>query len=246
VPGDPAATATETVWATPSGTAVRAYNDSKILAERDARELAAKTGLELSAVLPTLMQGPMLGAPNRRGSVEIIRENLPGESAKAPARTIPDVIFKLLARLNPQMAMLRPNLGRKTLVDSGKARTLLGWHPRPSTRPSPTPPPRSSPRTPSASSRRQLVHAPGGLEPRPDAERGAQHVTLERGLARLAGRAPHREVQKRRPGGLVLVDAHHAAGLVHLPECHCSCPGRVVLRTLSDAPLQPQVNRKAV
>ena len=29
------------------------------------------------------------------------------------------------------MAMLRPDLGRKTLVDSGKARTLLGWHSRP-------------------------------------------------------------------------------------------------------------------
>jgi dihydroflavonol-4-reductase len=29
------------------------------------------------------------------------------------------------------MAMLRHELGRKRLVDSGKARTLLGWQPRP-------------------------------------------------------------------------------------------------------------------
>jgi nucleoside-diphosphate-sugar epimerase len=189
VPGDPGTPATETVWATPSGTAVRAYNDSKILAERDAWDLAAKTGLELSVVLPTFIQGPMLGAPNRQGSVEIIRrtlaggvpavpnvgwdivdvrdvaelhilaltnpaaagqrflgsgsflwwrdiarilrEQLPDEAAKVPTRTMPDVILKVLARLNPQMAMLRPNLGRKTLVDSSKARTLLGWQTRP-------------------------------------------------------------------------------------------------------------------
>ncbi|MFI9272237.1 hypothetical protein ACIGXM_16145 [Kitasatospora sp. NPDC052896] len=35
-----------------------------------------------------------------------------------------------LAQRNPQMAMLRPELGRKRLVDSSKARTQLGWHPR--------------------------------------------------------------------------------------------------------------------
>ena len=44
---------------------------------------------------------------------------------------MPDLAVKLLARRSPQMAMLRHELGRKRLVDSGKARTLLGWHPRP-------------------------------------------------------------------------------------------------------------------
>jgi dihydroflavonol-4-reductase len=189
VTGDPDTPATETVQAAPSGIPVRAYNDSKILAERDAWNLAAQTGLELSAVLPTFMQGPMLGAPNRQGSVEIIRrllagtvpavpnvgwnvvdvrdvaelhilamtspaaagqrflasgsflwwrdiarilrEKLPDEAAKVPTRTMPDLIVKVLARLNPQMAMLRPDLGRKRLVDSSKARTQLDWHPRP-------------------------------------------------------------------------------------------------------------------
>jgi nucleoside-diphosphate-sugar epimerase len=135
------------------------------------------------------MQGSMLGAPNREGSVEVIRrllaggvpavpnigwdvvdvrdiaelhvlamtspaaagqrllgsgsflwwrdiarihcDDLPDHAAKVPTRTMPDVVVKLLGRLNPQMAMLRPDLGRKTVVDSSKVRTLLGWHSRP-------------------------------------------------------------------------------------------------------------------
>jgi hypothetical protein len=44
---------------------------------------------------------------------------------------MPDLAVKLLARRSPQMAMLRHELGRTRLVDSGKARALLGWHPRP-------------------------------------------------------------------------------------------------------------------
>jgi nucleoside-diphosphate-sugar epimerase len=44
---------------------------------------------------------------------------------------MPDIVVKLLTRRNPQMAMLRPELGRTRLVDSSKARTQLGWHPRP-------------------------------------------------------------------------------------------------------------------
>ncbi|AUA17259.1 NAD-dependent epimerase/dehydratase family protein [Streptomyces sp. SID8382] len=187
--GDPDTAATESAWTAPSGTSLRAYPDSKILAERDAWDLAAATGLELTAVLPTFMQGPMLGASTRPGTVEIIRrllareipavpnigwnivdvrdiaelhiltmtspaaagrrflgsgsfwwyqdiarilrEKLPDEAAKVPTRTMPDIIIKLLAHLNPQMAMVRPELGRTRLVDSSKARTQLGWHPRP-------------------------------------------------------------------------------------------------------------------
>ncbi|MGW7004864.1 NAD-dependent epimerase/dehydratase family protein [Streptomyces sp. NPDC054933] len=187
--GDPDTPATETTWTTPSGTPLRAYPDSKILAERDAWELAAETGLELTAVLPTFMQGPVLGASNRPGTVEVVRrllareipavpnigwnvvdvrdiaelhilamtspaaagqrylgsgtflwyrdiarilrENLPDQTAKVPTRAMPDLVVKLLALRNPQLAMVRSELGRTRLVDSGKARTQLGWHPRP-------------------------------------------------------------------------------------------------------------------
>ncbi|MFJ4654391.1 NAD-dependent epimerase/dehydratase family protein [Nocardia sp. NPDC088792] len=186
---DPKMPATEAMWTAPSGTPLRAYPDSKILAERDAWDLAAATGLELTAVLPTFMQGPTLGASNRPGTVDILRrlltgaipavpnigwnivdvrdiaelhilamtspaaagerflgsgnflwyrdiarilrEQFPDDATKVPTRAMPDFIVKLVARRNPQLAMLRPELGRIRLVDSGKARTQLGWHPRP-------------------------------------------------------------------------------------------------------------------
>jgi dihydroflavonol-4-reductase len=79
VTDDPDKPATETVWTEPSGTPARAYPDSKILAERDAWDLAAETGLELSAVLPTFMQGPCWG---RRG-----RERPRSSAACWPAGT---------------------------------------------------------------------------------------------------------------------------------------------------------------
>src|SRR4051794_7820972 len=187
--GDPDTPATEATWTAPSGTPARTYPDSKILAERDAWELAAATGLELTAVLPTFMLGPTLGASNRPGTTQVIRrplareipaipnigwnvvdvrdiaelhilamtspaapgerflgsgtflwyrqiarilrENLPDQASRVPTRTLPDIVVKLLARRNPQMAMLRPELGRRRLVDSSKARTQLGWPPRP-------------------------------------------------------------------------------------------------------------------
>src|SRR2546423_90166 len=58
---------------------------------------------------------------------------------------MPDIAVELLARRNPKVAMLRPELGRTRLVDSSKARTQLGWHPAPPNRRSSTPPPRSAP-----------------------------------------------------------------------------------------------------
>ncbi|MFH9663605.1 NAD-dependent epimerase/dehydratase family protein [Streptomyces sp. NPDC017248] len=186
--GDSGTPATEATYAEPSGTPQRAYPDSKILAERDAWELAGAAGLELSAILPTFMQGPPLGTRNGAGTTDVIRrllareipavpnigwnvvdvrdvaelhllamtspaaagqrflasgsflwyrdiarilrDKLPDEAARVPTRTMPDLIVKLLARVNPQMAMVRSELGRKRLVDSSKARTL-GWQPRP-------------------------------------------------------------------------------------------------------------------
>jgi nucleoside-diphosphate-sugar epimerase len=187
--GDPDTPATEATWTAPSGTPARRYPDSKILAERDAWELAAATGLELTAVLPTFMLGPRLGASDKADTTQVVRrllarempalpnigwnvvdvrdiaelhilammspaaagerflasgtflwyreiarvlrENLPDEAARVPTRVLPDIVVKLLARRNPHLAMLRPELGRKRLVDSGKARTRLGWHARP-------------------------------------------------------------------------------------------------------------------
>jgi dihydroflavonol-4-reductase len=82
--GDPGTPATESAWTEPSGTPARVYPDSKILAEREAWDLAAQTGLELTAVLPTFMQGPVLGAADRPGTVEIVRRLLAGAIPAVP------------------------------------------------------------------------------------------------------------------------------------------------------------------
>lgn len=185
VPDDPETPATETMHSSPAGGAAHAYPDSKILAERDAWEIASATGLQLTAVLPTFMQGPPVGAADRSGTIDvvrrlvhgklpalprigwnvvdvrdvaelhllamtnalaagerflgsgtflwyadmarIIREGLPADAAKVPTRQMPDLAVKLVSRFNPQMAMVRHQLGRKRLVDNSKAHDVLGW-----------------------------------------------------------------------------------------------------------------------
>ncbi len=189
VPDDPNATGSEAIWARAIGTPDGAYNDSKILAERDAWEIASETGLELVTVLPTVVLGPVLGSPSGAGSIEAVRrllagsipavpeiswnvvdvrdiaelhilamtspqaagqryigygdsiwwrdiartlrEKLPTQARKVPTRRMPGFVLKILARFNPQLAAVRPRLGRKALVDGSKARTQLGWQPRP-------------------------------------------------------------------------------------------------------------------
>jgi dihydroflavonol-4-reductase len=189
IPPSPDHVADETVWATPSDRPADAYNASKILAERDAWELAAASGLELAAVLPTFIQGPVLGQPGQAGSVEVVRrlldgglpaipnigwnivdvrdlaelhilamtapeaagqrllgagrflwwrdvarilrDELPDHAQRVPARSMPDLMVKLLARANPQMAMIRPSLHRQVRIDGTKTRALLGWQSRP-------------------------------------------------------------------------------------------------------------------
>jgi nucleoside-diphosphate-sugar epimerase len=188
VPDDPETPATETMRSSPAHDAAHVYPDSKILAERDAWEIASATGLELTAVLPTFMQGPPVGAADRPGTIDvvrrlvhgklpalprigwnvvdvrdvaelhilamtnasaagerflgsgtflwyadlarIIREGLPAGAGKVPTRRMPDFAVKVLGHFNPQLAMVRHELGRKRLVDSSKAHHVLGWKSR--------------------------------------------------------------------------------------------------------------------
>lgn len=188
-PDDPTQVGDETVWATVRNTPSTAYNDSKILAEQDAWEIARREGFELTTVLPTFVLGPALGASGAGGSIEsirrlltgsmpaiphiswnvvdvrdvaelhilamtspeaagqrfigfgesiwwhdiaeILRRDLPAESTKVPTRSMPDLVVKVLARFDPQLAALRPRLSRRALVDGDKARRTLNWHPRP-------------------------------------------------------------------------------------------------------------------
>jgi dihydroflavonol-4-reductase len=188
VPDDPATQATETIRSSPAGDAAHVCPDSKILAELDAWEIASATGLQLTAILPTFMQGPPVGSADRAGTIDvvrrlvtgklpalprigwnvvdvrdiaqlhilamtsaaaagerflgsgtflwygdiarIIREELPAGARNVPTRQMPDVAVKVLSHINPRLAMIRPELGRKRLVDSSKAHNVLGWKPR--------------------------------------------------------------------------------------------------------------------
>src|ERR1700712_244956 len=60
----------------------------------------------------------------------IIREKLPVDAKKVPTRRMPDFFVRLLSHFNPQLAMVRDELGRKRLVDSSKAHDVLGWKTR--------------------------------------------------------------------------------------------------------------------
>jgi nucleoside-diphosphate-sugar epimerase len=81
---DPSSVTTEDVWAEPSGDATHVYPDSKIHAERLAWELADELGLDLTAVLPSFMQGPPVGAPARVGTIDVIRRLLNREMPALP------------------------------------------------------------------------------------------------------------------------------------------------------------------
>jgi nucleoside-diphosphate-sugar epimerase len=188
VPDDPEVVATEAVQSAPSGDRAHAYPDSKILAERDAWEFAAAAGLDLCAVLPTFMQGTVLGAADRSGTIDVVRRLLEGklpalpnigwnvvdvrdvaqlhilamtspfasgqrflgagtflwytdiarilrdglgeDADRVPMRRMPDFAVKVLARFDSQVAMVRSELGLTRLVDSSKAREVLGWQTR--------------------------------------------------------------------------------------------------------------------
>ncbi|ONI71733.1 hypothetical protein BWI15_16430 [Kribbella sp. ALI-6-A] len=187
-PDDPAGVAIETMWSEPVGTAAHMYPDSKIYAERLAWELAGELGLRLTTVLPSFMQGPPVGAPERAGTIDVIRrlldralpalphlgwnivdvrdvarlhvlalENpasigeryhgsgtfhwyrdvarvlragLPEQTRKVPTRELPDVVVRLMALRNRQLAMIVGELGITRTVDNSKARTQLAWTPR--------------------------------------------------------------------------------------------------------------------
>ena len=59
-----------------------------------------------------------------------LRARLGDAAAKAPARTAPDWLIRLMARFTPQGHALVPQLGVIRRASNAKARTELGWSPR--------------------------------------------------------------------------------------------------------------------
>lgn len=62
---------------------------------------------------------------------EILRRGLPEDAAKAPTRTIPKPLVRILALFDPGVRSFVPDLGKKPVLSAAKAESKLGWKARP-------------------------------------------------------------------------------------------------------------------
>ena len=63
---------------------------------------------------------------------EILRDHLWETAANVPRRTVPNLLVRAMALFDPSIRSIVGQLGRRTETSSEKAKTLLGWAPRPS------------------------------------------------------------------------------------------------------------------
>lgn len=63
---------------------------------------------------------------------EALRNGLGETAAKVPTRTVPNLLVRAMAIFDPSVRSVVGQLGRRTETSSDKAKTLLGWSPRPS------------------------------------------------------------------------------------------------------------------
>jgi nucleoside-diphosphate-sugar epimerase len=61
----------------------------------------------------------------------VLRERLGEDAAKVPARTVPNLMVRVMALFDPAVRSIVGDLGKKVELSSEKARTVLGWSPRP-------------------------------------------------------------------------------------------------------------------
>lgn len=61
----------------------------------------------------------------------VLREQLGPDAAKVPKRRVPDFAVRLLARFDPSVRSVVGQLNRRVEMSGDKARTRLGWSPRP-------------------------------------------------------------------------------------------------------------------
>ena len=62
---------------------------------------------------------------------EILRERLGPDAAKVPTRTVPNFVVRGMARFDAGLRSVVGDLGRRVEYSNEKARTRLGWSPRP-------------------------------------------------------------------------------------------------------------------
>jgi dihydroflavonol-4-reductase len=61
----------------------------------------------------------------------VLRERLGEAAAKVPTRTVPNLLVRAMALLDPGIRSVVGGLGKRTELSSEKARRSLGWSPRP-------------------------------------------------------------------------------------------------------------------
>ena len=62
---------------------------------------------------------------------EILRDRLGPAAAKVPTRKVPNFVVRAMARFDPGLRTVVRDLGKRRIVSAEKARTRLGWSPRP-------------------------------------------------------------------------------------------------------------------
>jgi nucleoside-diphosphate-sugar epimerase len=62
---------------------------------------------------------------------EILRERLGEAASKVPTRTVPNLLVRAMALFDPGIRSVVGTLGKRTELSSEKARSALGWAPRP-------------------------------------------------------------------------------------------------------------------
>lgn len=62
---------------------------------------------------------------------EILRDELPEEGAKAPKRTLPKPLVRVLGLFDPAIRALVSDIGKESHFSADRARELLDWEPRP-------------------------------------------------------------------------------------------------------------------
>ena len=62
---------------------------------------------------------------------QILRERLGPEADRVPTRRVPNFVVRAAARFDPELRQIAGQLGKRSEFSSEKARTRLGWSPRP-------------------------------------------------------------------------------------------------------------------
>jgi nucleoside-diphosphate-sugar epimerase len=62
---------------------------------------------------------------------QVLRERLGPEGKRVPTRKVPNFMVKAASRFDPALRQIVGQLGQRTVFSSEKAKTMLGWTPRP-------------------------------------------------------------------------------------------------------------------